>query len=119
MEKGLLVEVLRGARGCDCTNGGVSAQRAEFVLVQNGDEIGPFEPSDKYPALYLARWYGRVIACPANLEVLCAKKRSQRPDSSIDYLGNWMFGGNYVESCDSRLREINEYPIPVYDRREA
>lgn len=30
--------------------------------------------------------------------------------------GNYSFGGRYIFCCDSRVREINKYPIPLHDR---
>lgn len=113
MEKGLLGFVYRNGK-TDTTNGGVSSKHDQLVLVTQEAEI--FEPSPDMPALYLAQWYGRTIACPQNLEADIGKVRSQRPDSSVDHLGCWMFGGNFVYSCDGRWP--TKAPIPVYDRME-
>jgi len=116
MEKGLMCFVL-SARGLgDCTNGGLSSKFDAAVLIKNGEELGPFAPGAELPALYVANWYGRMIACPANLETLYPRARNTREDCSIEHLGGWMFGGNYIETSDSRFP--NEYPIPIYDRRE-
>lgn len=123
--KGLLVSVMRSAWLGDCTNGGVSSKADSAVLVANGREIGPFEPGEGKPALYLAKWCDLVIACPENLEEKSPRRYSKGVrdvlplgDRTIDTLGGWMFGGNFVYSSDSRFREINGYPIPIYDRRE-
>lgn len=112
-QAGLLCHVYRWRLG-DCTNGGVSAGNDCFVLV--GAE-GPFEPNDRHPALYLARWYGRTIACPEDLEAAYPLRRNQRDDCSIEHPGCWMFGGNFIYSSDSRFP--TKAPIAVYDRREA
>jgi len=31
----------------------------------------------------------------------------------------WMFGGNFIYSCDSRFQALCGYPIPVHDRCET
>lgn len=125
--KGLLVSVFRDASGVDCTNGGVSSKGADLVLIKNGAEIGPFSPESGEP-VYLAKWCGRVIACPENLEVVAPRRSKpgsmfvsdRLGESSIEYLKGWMFGGNFVYSSDSRFAALvpGSYPIPVYDRRE-
>jgi len=30
--------------------------------------------------------------------------------------GSWAFGGSYLACSDSRVNEINKYPIPLHDR---
>ena len=67
MGKGLIVEVLRRADGGDCTNGGITARHNSAVIV-GGVQV--FEADETRPALYVAKWYGRTIACPENLEAL-------------------------------------------------
>lgn len=123
--KGLLVSIYRSAGG-DCTNGGVSSKADDAVLIKNGVELGPFSAESSPPALYLAKWCDRWIACPENLEV----KHPPRPrpgtrdvlrlgDRTIEYLGGWMFGGNFAYTSDSRFSvAVGAYPIPIYDRRE-
>jgi hypothetical protein len=114
-KKGTFAEVLRRADGYDCTAGGVTSKHATVTLIGRGaPELRT--PSESSPALYLATWYGRTIACPEDLEAKYPKKRNDRPDCSIEYLGGWMFGGNFVHSSDNRFP--SEAPIFVYDRRE-
>lgn len=31
--------------------------------------------------------------------------------------GSYAFGGSFIFTSDSRLREINDYPIPLHDRQ--
>jgi len=112
-EKGLLAWVYRSRALGDCTNGGITAKADRVVLIGTP---GSFEPDAKAPALYLAKWYGRTIACPENLEARYPKRRNERDDCSIEHLGAWMFGGNFVYSSDARYPE--RAPIHVYDRRE-
>jgi hypothetical protein len=111
--KGLLAWVYR-TPGPDCTAGGITAKHNAVVLLGTD---GSFEAKpDGPPGLYLARWYGRLIACPEDLERLYPKKHNSREDCSIESLGGWMVGGNFVYTCDSRMP--GKAPIHVYDRRE-
>jgi hypothetical protein len=99
--KGILVHVLRSALG-DTTNGGVTSKEHTFVLSGPGiPEI--FETNDRTPGLLLEK-NGRFgyRAVPENTE------------------GKWtMFGGNYIDSSDSRFRAIAGGPIAVHDRIEG
>lgn len=120
-KEGLLCFVYR-ADGRDCTNNGATAKAKEVVLMSAD---GPFEPSPDTPALYMAVWYGRLIACPVDLEKEYPKRRDVRGDCSIDHLGGFMFGGNYISTSDSRFSDCfrkrrmeGPYPIPVFDRKE-
>lgn len=117
--KGMLVFVLRSPDLGDCTNGGASSKATRFVLIGKGvPEI--FAPSEASPALYLAKWYGRDVACPENIEERYPRREGQRDDCSVSHLGAWMAGGNYISTCDSRMSELlgHSYPLPVYDRKE-
>lgn len=99
--KGILVHVLRSALG-DTTNGGVTSKFHTFVLVGAGiPEV--FEANEGTPAILLEK-NGRFgyRAVPVNSE------------------GKWtMFGGNYIDSSDSRFRAISGGPIPAHDRIEG
>lgn len=115
--KGLTVSVLRqvtlrkdGTPGriFNYTNGGVTSKFDEFVLV--GPEIAEIFPvTDTRPALKIVRRNigGRVY--------IHAEPLTPIPDNCVGY----MFGGNFVTSSDSRISEINPYPIPVHDRFET
>jgi len=98
---GMLVNVYRPYY--DATNKGVSSMYDLFVLVGKGiPEV--FEPSDRNPALYLKmQRSGLYIAIPDKLE---------------EERFGWMMGGNFVFTSDGRFRAINDYPIPIHDRRE-
>lgn len=116
-QKGLTVSVLRqvtlrpdGTPGriLDCTNGGVTSKFDQFVLV--GPGIDPIFPATATrPALKIVR---RTIGGKPYVH---AEPVTPCPSGSIGY----MFGGNYVTCSDSRVREINAYPIPVHDRTET
>ena len=123
MEKGLLVNVYRNSLG-DCTNNGVSSKFNSLTLVSDEKGSQVFDAREDRPALYVAKWYGELIACPENLEATVANdcqehlKRIVREDSrsSIKHLNGWMFGGNFIYSSDSRFPDRR--PIAVFDRRE-
>lgn len=105
---GLIVKVLRSATGGDCTNGGLSSKFAELVIVDPAvDEV--FAATETRPALRLVRrTFGKR-------EYIHAEPMSDVPAGCV----GWMFGGNFVTSSDSRISEINQYPIPVHDRYET
>src|SRR5690606_37401651 len=100
--KGLFVRIIRSSFG-DCTGGGVSSRYDSFVLVSSDRALAPFKPDKEVPALFLSSWMRRLIACPENL------------GSFARSLNGWAFGGNYVDSSDSRFP--SPYPIPIYDAR--
>jgi hypothetical protein len=92
---GLIVQVYRGARGSDCTMGGISSQATELCLV---NVSGPFKPRDGVPAAMLGtgRMFGRLRIVPA-----------VKNDA-----GEWvedsrclMMGGNYAATSDSRFSD--------------
>jgi hypothetical protein len=114
---GLTVSVLRQVtlrpdgkpgRIMDCTNGGVTSKFDDFVLVGPGiDEI--FPATATRPALKIVR---RNIG---GKQYVHAEPVAPCPSNCVGY----MFGGNFVTCSDSRVRAINEYPIPVHDRVET
>jgi hypothetical protein len=106
--KGLTVEVLRSTKFGDSSNGGVSSRFNEFILVDPQiDEV--FEATAKCPALKVVRrMFGKR-------EYVHAEPLTPVPAGCVGY----MFGGNFVTSSDSRISEINQYPIPVHDRIET
>lgn len=104
---GMPVSVLRIADrgGVDCTNGGVSGRVNQFVLV--GPDIWPlFAATEERPALRIIRRFINGTEY-VHAEPLATAEQQ-----------HYMFGGNYVTSCDSRVQSINRYPIPVHDRIE-
>ena len=104
--KGLLVSVYRDGKE-DCTNGGASSQFDRFVLTSDLEDVlvkGPFTPGWDFPELKLERRpYGSLAAAPVN--------------GFTKGNTGWMFGGNFIYSCDSRFP--CSHPIPIYDRQET
>lgn len=96
------VEVLRP--DYDCTNGGVSAQRSQMLLVDGEDDV-PAEVNG-LPVLVLVR---RNIGGQPYLHA--------KPVSAGT--SHTMFGGNFIYTSDSRFRELCQYPIPIHDRIEG
>lgn len=96
------VEVLRP--NYDCTNGGVSSRHDRMILVVDEEDV-PSEINGT-PTLVLVR---RVIAGQPYMHV--------KPVSAGS--SHTMMGGNFVYSCDSRFRELAQYPLPIHDRIEG
>jgi hypothetical protein len=114
--KGLTVDVLRRVRRMkdgslhieDSSNKGISSRVDEFVLVDPAiAEV--FEARADRPALKIVR---RMIAGKLYVH---AEPMTPCPANLMGYT----FGGNFVTSCDSRISEICQYPIPVHDRMET
>ena len=105
-ESGMLVSVYKADGDSDHTNGGVTSQYKEFVLL---GMAGPFIPG-KDAAISL-RLVKRIIG---NKEYIHAEP-VERPEDKVGP----MWGGNFVYSSDSRFSEVSPYPIPVHDRFET
>jgi hypothetical protein len=111
--KGLNVDVLKHQRDgkwstSDCTNGGVTSKRNEFILVGGGIE-GPFEVKEGEPYLEL-----RSMGSGDRLYYYAVPVTGE--DKS--HMAGPMFGGNFVHTSDSRFSKVCLYPIPVHDRYE-
>lgn len=84
----------------DCTNQGISYQRADVTIV---NASGPFQPSDDAPAVLLVPGHleGGVHAVPAELN----DDGEWAPMRKPDHVGP-MAGGNYIATSDSRFGEL-------------
>jgi hypothetical protein len=105
---GMFASVLRRP-GSDCTNGGVSSKYDNVVVI---NVPGPFEPTDRCPAVRLDVHVGNVVVHPV---VPDGVKKSW-----------FMMGGNFLYSSDSRfaktVEEMCGHPfygaVPIHDRVE-
>jgi hypothetical protein len=113
MAKGLLVSVFRNADLGDSTNGGVSSFFSKFILTGKGlPEI--FSPNSDAPELRYC-----VEEVMPGLTRICARPVVNGMVRGVEEHDNrcWMFGGNFVYTCDSRFPQ--DFPIPVHDRGET
>lgn len=103
---GLTAQVYRGKY--ESTNGGLTnrVNGVDEVTVLDDAINGPFEPNEKAPAVRLIR---RMIGGTEYIHAV--------PFGFKDHEG--MFGGNFIYTSDSRLRNVCQYPIPVHDRKEG
>jgi hypothetical protein len=131
--------------GMDCTNGGVTSGRERVTLIGDGIK-GPFRPNADAPAVVLeydlepkgARAGQLTVAKVSWLRELGLMSSGSSPFEC--FTDDWaskhqivrvvarpvdkdgkprkggMFGGHYIESCDSRFPTTA--PIPVHDRFE-
>ncbi len=141
---GLHCSVLRSHEFSDCTNGGVTANVNTATLI--GDGItGPFEPDEDAPAVWLVydlepRGANAGYLMAGKPDWLAKLHGSKRPGSHDCLREDWasqhrivrvravpldddgeprtggMFGGNFIETSDSRMPVHG--PIPVFDRFE-
>lgn len=106
--KGLHVSIYRDSDPCDCTMGGVSSvAHGRTALTVVDDRIaGVFEADEEAPAVELVR---REIGGQTYVHA--------KPYGETRHT---MFGGNFLHTSDSRLREATgtSYPIPIHDRIE-
>lgn len=91
-----------------------SNYRSDLNLLDKFDNVtlveakGPFDPSEKYPAVKLVR---RMIG---GKEYVHAEPADKPP-------GKWlMHGGSFISTSDSRFGECvgHSYPVPLHDRAE-
>ena len=103
MNQGMIVDTLIYRSGRDCTNDGLTKYHDDFLLI--GDKIPKiFDENDRTVLILKSKtsslWNGEYLYAEPNF----------KPKGN-----GWMFGGNYVTSCDSRLPQR---VIPVHDRQE-
>ena len=112
---GLLVEIYKNPAYAACSNGGVSS-KADGACVVNAE--GPFNPSDKYPAVIVdSHVDGCVRAIPA--EYVAGKW--------VKAQGWYVAGGAYIASSDGRFNalvtKLTGAPfygaVSLHDRKEA
>lgn len=105
--KALPICVYKNARDCDCTNGGISSRYNELLLVCEDGYI-TIDEND----------------LPENLVKIVTRNLFGREYKHIEPYARptelgWMAGGNIAYSCDSRFREISQYPLSIHDRQES
>lgn len=102
-KSGMICSVYRNAEFGDTSNNGVSNRFNSFTVL--GPEVATiFEPAEHRPTLYLHHWE------------LQGGKRDYFVSPSPDPYAHFMFGGNFVYSCDSRWP--TKSPIRIHDRVE-
>jgi len=111
---GLLVNVYRNTSYGDCSNKGITSKYNEFLLIDEDENIGPFEVSDNCPTLKLVK---RKLGTYTN------DKKGEYYLHAVPVNGDGkkvtggMFGGNFIYTSDSRFPSVG--PIPVHDRFEG
>lgn len=98
VNKGLILEIFRGSYNCQINKmNGIKS----VVLV---DEKMPkiFEADDEMPAVKIVtrHLFGQDYTHAEPIEP-----------------GSYAFGGSFIYTSDSRLKEIATYPIPLHDRQ--
>ena len=96
--KGLTADIYRNDNSCEINK----LHDKKQVCVIDKEIPGIFEPDENYPAVRLVR---RVLFGKDYIHA-----EPMQP-------GSYAFGGSFIYTSDSRLREVNEYPIPLHDRQ--
>lgn len=104
---GLRISVYRDHTG-DCTGGGASAKRGNFVLVDESINA-PFEVEEGEPYLKIVK---RFLAGRDYFHLEPVFPDGKEPNE----IGP-MFGGNFGYCSDSRFPF--DYPLPIHDRWES
>ena len=106
--KGMLCYIFKSPLG-DCTLNGLSSKHDDCLLIIDNERCEVFEQSEERPTFKLIKksysWGDYVYAQPIG----------EGRAGTNDY----MAGGNFLYTSDSRFREYaNDYPIPIHDRQE-
>jgi len=111
MKSGLICYIYKNNKFGDCSNGGISSEHDEVLLVL--DEGGPFEENlDKRPSVMIikrfinGRDYYHVKPCGIKGE-----------DEEVTNGRCYMSGGCYIKTSDSRFPF--DYPLSLHDRCES
>jgi hypothetical protein len=107
--KGLTVDVYRHG-SYDCTNRGITSKVDSILLIDNKLDGGLYEPKKDEVYLTLVR---RTLSGREYIHAVPMVNGER-----LEFGRSIMFGGNYVFCSDSRVRALNDYPIPVHDRFE-
>ena len=102
--KALRISIFKDSKIGTCSNNGISERFNDILLLcedgfvdVNGDE----ENLCKIDSITFGgktHYFVRPVAEPTGI--------------------GWMSGGSLVYSCDSRFRELSEYPLCLHDRQE-
>ncbi|EQB4341423.1 hypothetical protein ACYJ2U_001807 [Clostridium botulinum] len=98
--KGLRCDILTNKSMGDCTNNGISSKHDNLILIS--ENIPKISEAEDITQCVKLDFYKNYVRC-----------------KPIILKNKWyMNGGNFLYSCDSRFREISQYPIPIHDRIE-
>lgn len=105
--RALPISIYEDKRIGNCSNGGISSRYSEVLLIC---EEGFIEIDESNP--------------PENLVKLVVRNLWNKEYKHIEPVvrptgAGWMAGGTLVYSCDSRFRELSDYPLSFHDRQET
>lgn len=101
--RALEIDIYESKEIGNCSNNGIS-KRYKSILIECRD--GNYEVDlDNAPENFCV--IGEILG-----------HKFVRPYANPTEIG-WMAGGSLVYSCDSRFREISEYPLSLHDRQES
>lgn len=113
--KGLLADIFASKNhNQDFSNRGPSAIVKEVLVID--DEVGgpfDFDPERHIPIKLVRRQIGDREYIHAR-PFFCEEWPNTRFGAGV----HTMFGGTFIFTSDSRLRDVSPYPIPFHDRVE-
>ena len=106
--RALPIEVYKSNLG-DCSNGGISSRYSTLLLIHDKGfiEVDESNPPENLVKIVTRHLFGRDY-------------KHIEPVKPVD-TGNvgYMAGGAIGYSCDSRFRDLSEYPLNIHDRQET
>lgn len=106
--KALPISVYTNSRYAGCSNGGITEQYDQLLLVCDD---GFIDVDEKDP--------------PENLVKIVSRRFGTREYRHVEPVARptpgcagWMAGGALAYSCDSRFTALSLYPLSVHDRQE-
>lgn len=104
--KALPISIFEDKKIGNCSNNGISSRFKEVLLVceEGFVEIEENNPPENLVKLVVRNLFGKEYK---HIEPVA------RPTGA-----GWMSGGSLVYSCDSRFREMSDYPLSFHDRQE-
>lgn len=105
--KALPISIFEDKRIGNCSNDGISSRYSEVLLICDTGfiEIDENNPPENLVKLVVRSLWGKEYK---HIEPVA------RPTGV-----GWMSGGTLVYSCDSRFREMSDYPLSLHDRQET
>lgn len=110
MRKGLIANIYKSKTLGDCSNGGISADHDEVLVVLDEPSCQVFEERKGLPCVKIVR---RILF---EKEYVHAEPIDTKDKTKVGF----MAGGTFIYSLDSRFSEfVNKYPVSLHDRQET
>lgn len=105
--KALSISVYRNPTYKGCSNGGITEQYNNLLLIcdDGNTEVDESNPPHNLVKIVTRQLFGRAY-------------KHIEPYDAPEGVG-WMAGGSLAYTSDGRFRKLSEYPLSVHDRQET